>query len=91
MLIALSESKGTVGCEGAPTPKILGKFFSFRCSCGRLFFKVGASSQEDKLGSDHEKRLEDKCSFEVLEGVEVESKDIGDEKNEADVNGEASY
>lgn len=42
------------------------------------------------MSSYHEEGLEDKCYFEVFEGVKVESQNIGDEEDEADVDGESS-
>lgn len=42
------------------------------------------------MSSYHEEGLKYECDFEVFEGVKVESEDIGDEEDEADVDGESS-
>lgn len=47
--------------------------------------------QEQKLRRDHEQRLEEQCDFVLAEDVEVESRDIGEEEDEADIRREGAH
>jgi len=47
--------------------------------------------QKEELGCDHEERLEDEGCFEVLEGVEVEPEDVGDQEDETYVGREGPH
>lgn len=86
---ALNARIGTIGIVWAPAPEILDRHLSLRFGGWGVIFIVRAGVEEDELGSDHEEGLENEGSFEVLEGVEVESEDVGDEEDEADVDWEA--
>lgn len=85
---ALNVWIGTVGSVWAPAPEILDRYLSLRFGGRGVIFIVGAGVEEDELGNDHEERLENEGRFEVLEGVEVESENVGHEEHEADVNWE---
>ena len=43
------------------------------------------------LHGDHEERLKDQRCFEFFEQVEIESEDIGEQEDAADVDGERTY